>query len=1129
MTHNLLTHLDQDRQRAVENVRQAAARLWERPAHRHAINHGPAHAGRVVGLLGGLSEGLMKRGEGALAAEEIYVLLAAAHLHAIGLQDEASEADPAARLARYPELGAEMVYRALEEPGGASDLGLVDDPGLIEMIALVVAGHRETAYPSPDYDDLGVGGGTVRPRLLTALLHLADDLDLDCRRVDLERLKLMNVSPESALDWWLHHYVSGVQVRDEYVSVSYRTPRGAESYAAVLPELVERRARAGFETLRSTLRPYGVKVDLAPSTVRPMRAVKPMPPRVWEAAERRLAQLRGVEVEAPALSPLVETVRGLLATMGYDCDPPPRPEPVEGRPELVEGLTCFRCRPRGGGLRSPLLVGCKAGPAEVGDVGALAAQLDPDEGGYVIAEVRVLPSALDEAARSGGRVQVLTLSGFYHELLDFRAYVEALVDDYEGSELARYYVDLGCVRYSYDEGGQVVGQDRYKPLDGYVDAWLKERGAGGERNHISVLGDYGTGKTSFCRQYAAKQGRRWLNDPDRERIPVLINLRDYAKTLKVSSLVTEALVNQYGIQGATFEAFARYNGDGKLLLFFDGFDEMAQRTGRRTAVDNFWELARVVVPGSKVVLTCRTPYFRTHHEARVLLRGDASPFLECGDTSLPLERDAPSPPLGGRAKRPAGTEGGIEGEYIDLRDRPNFEIVHLEPFTDEDVQDVLRARFPGRWEAYWEQIQRIYNLPDLARRPVLLDMMAQTLPELKEGQTINAARLYRVYTDRWLERDLKKGRLLLAPTDRRLFAEELAIEMLHSDELAIHYSRIPARVRDHFGLEKAQEIDYFEADIRTCNFMDRDEAGNYAFAHKSFMEFFAASRLHRLMLEDRATAGGPLRIGEAVRIFLGDLFALEPKPEPGPPHEPPEGFAWVPPGEFVLGGEYGFDLQIVRLDEGFFAARTPVTNAQYARFVAETGHRSPRHWKGPRPPQRLADHPVVYVSWHDAVAYAEWAGARLPTEQEWEKAARGYDGREYPWGGWVEGRCNSAEAGIRDTTPVGQFSPQLHPELVEGGDSVYGLQDAAGNVWEWTASKWAAGIDRRVLRGGAFGGFEGYSRCSSRFRYVPDFRDVDYGFRVVAAPSPPSPRSGPSALGHSGKSALRRERSERPG
>ncbi len=627
-----------------------------------------------------------------------------------------------------------------------------------------------------------------------------------------------------------------------------------------------------------------------------------------------------------------------------------------------------------------------------------------------------MPSA-QEAARADGRVKVFTLAGFYNELLDFRFYVQRLVDDYGSSELASYYVDLGCVRFSYGEQSNVVSQDRYKPMDDYVDAWLKE--SGGQRNHISILGDYGTGKTSFCRQYAAKLGRRWLADPDRERIPVLINLRDYTKTLKVDSLVTDALVNQYGIRGATFIAFTRYNADGKLLILFDGFDEMAQRTGTRTAVDNFWELAKVVVPGSKVILTCRTPYFRTHREAEALLVGRL--------------RDQPS-----ESSEPSE---GSDKEYIDLRLRPNFEIVHLEPFSVDDIQAVLRARFPDRWRVYWEQVQHIYNLPDLARRPVLLDMIARTLPELKEGQTINAARLYQVYTDRWLEREIDKGHTLIAAPDRRLFAEELAMEMLRTGELTLHYSRLPARVKTHFKLDKAEEIDYFDADIRACNFMSRDEAGDYAFAHTSFMEFFAACRLHCLMLEDKATVNGPVRINEGIRQFLTGLFAMALKQEPGPPCKPPEGFVWVPPGEFIQGSVDGLDLQITRLDKGFFAARMPVTNAHYALFVEKTQHKPPRHWEG-KYPHEIAERPVVNVTWHDAAAYAEWAGARLPTEEEWEKAARGYDGREYPWGEWAEGRCNTYEEGIRDVSPVGQFSPT--------GDSPYGLQDAAGNVWEWT-------------------------------------------------------------------------------
>jgi len=430
--------------------------------------------------------------------------------------------------------------------------------------------------------------------------------------------------------------------------------------------------------------------------------------------------------------------------------------------------------------------------------------------------------------------------------------------------------------------------------------------------------------------------------------------------------------------------------------------------------------------------------------------------------------------------------------------------------------------------------KRLTNQPDrplateeicnLARQPEFLDKITQMLPELWEGQTLNAAWLYQTYTDLWLEQEGVQGHTLLTPDDRRLLAEELAVEMLRTGEPAIHYSRIPARVKAHFQLERVEEIDHFEADIRTCNFLSRDDAGNYAFTHKSFIEFFAASRLHQLMLEDHATAGGLVCIDKKVRLFLTDLFALEPKPEPGPPYTPPEGFVWVPPGEFILGGKDGLPLQIARLEAGFFAARTPVTNEQYARFVAKTGHEPPEHWRGPRPSDGLANHPVVNVSWYDAEVYCQWlteqlpvadpelqvwhtgksemVTVRLPTEQEWEKATRGYDGREYPWGEWAEERCNTEESGIGKTSPVGQFSP--------AGDSPYGLQDAAGNVREWTASEWEAGDFRRVLRSGSFIYFRHSARCTYREKFFPNLPWYIYGFRIVVSPIPPA-----SALRHS--------------
>ena len=223
---------------------------------------------------------------------------------------------------------------------------------------------------------------------------------------------------------------------------------------------------------------------------------------------------------------------------------------------------------------------------------------------------------------------------------------------------------------------------------------------------------------------------------------------------------------------------------------------------------------------------------------------------------------------------------------------------------------------------------------------------------------------------------------------------------------------------------------------------------------------------------------------------------------------------WVPAGEFLMGSttrSSDEQLHTVYLD-GYWIYKTEVTLAQYRKFCQATGRAMPmeQSWKW------QLTHPIVDVSWDDATAYAEWAGAALPTEAQWEKAARGTDGREYPWGNaWDASKAQCSKSIFSDAkkpAPVGSFPT---------GASPYGCLDMAGNVAEWCADWYGTGYYKtapaknplgpafgvaRVLRGGSWRDANviwDYFRVANRNSDTPAHRADHIGFRcVLRSPGP---------------------------
>jgi len=212
---------------------------------------------------------------------------------------------------------------------------------------------------------------------------------------------------------------------------------------------------------------------------------------------------------------------------------------------------------------------------------------------------------------------------------------------------------------------------------------------------------------------------------------------------------------------------------------------------------------------------------------------------------------------------------------------------------------------------------------------------------------------------------------------------------------------------------------------------------------------------------------------------------------------------WIAPDSIQPGEQW---VGVVDLPE-YWIACTPVTNAQYKRFIdatpnyrvpfSESDRDKPFCWDRLRRayPVNKSDHPVVLVSYNDAVAYCEWAGLVLPTEEQWEKAARGLDRRKWPWGNErpTAEHCNFNK-NVGSTSPIDQYSPR--------GDSYYGCSDMAGNVWEWTSS-WYVPDKAPVVRGGSWKSDVLTSRVAFRSYNDSSIQVNHGGFRVVELLSDP--------------------------
>jgi len=358
-----------------------------------------------------------------------------------------------------------------------------------------------------------------------------------------------------------------------------------------------------------------------------------------------------------------------------------------------------------------VLVRCVEHQAELADMMDLKKAVEErrtDEG-WLIAARRKSQGAC-EKAETEKNLYCYTFDELLDEHADFRRYFDWLKKEVETRKIDKMYISLACKRDIFDQDKkEKIGEERYDKkkgwIEGYIDRWLQDS----SKEHISILGEFGTGKTWFTLHYAYNAMKKYLEAKEksleRPRLPVVIQLRDYAKVLGSESLFSDFFFRKHEIPLPGYSAFEYLNRIGKLLLIFDGFDEMADKLDRQKMINNFWELARVVVPGAKAILTCRNEHFPSAKEGRALLSAELKASVM-----------------------------NLTGEP------PQFEVLMLEPFDDEQIEKALKNRTDDNRTV--EYIMKHPLLLDMARRPVLMEYILECIPEIESGKPIDLARIY---------------------------------------------------------------------------------------------------------------------------------------------------------------------------------------------------------------------------------------------------------------------------------------------------------------------------------------------------------------------------------------------------
>ncbi len=419
------------------------------------------------------------------------------------------------------------------------------------------------------------------------------------------------------------------------------------------------------------------------------------------------------------------------------------------------------------------------------------------------------------------RIECFVPLDLRRRIADFSKYLQGLRDKYHELEVAEK--DLFIALSAKTESGQDIPD-----VIEFLDKWLDEPG-----QILTLLGEYGSGKTTSSWYFAQQLAREHLESGGHGRIPILIALRDFGPNFNLRGYLTDFLINQQDLNIHSYSTFEKLNKEGRLLLIFDAFDEMAIRADIGLITRNFDDILSLAQNKAKIIITCRTSFFKDQNDLERLYMG----------THL----------------------------YDMLHKHEAYRVIFLKGFSSEQIQEYLFRFYGDDWIRFYRALSAKEKLISLADRPILMNMIASTTSSAGYLLNINSAVLYEKYVDLWMKRD--DWRCKLTPEQRMQISQALAFEVITKRRSTIQHKELITLIPGYLGNNyKSDMLDQFEYEVRTSTFLRNDLQGFYSFVHKSFAEFLAAKYVLDQIMKGNISTITESLTSETIN-FLSELVA----------------------------------------------------------------------------------------------------------------------------------------------------------------------------------------------------------------------------------------------------------------